>query len=99
MERSKIFQQLKNKIGAEDIKLKNKLSFFKPLLLNWLYNVWIHIPKKRIIQIELEQCRLSWAFQTNFQTTALNANIRIPFFKKKTPQLEDTTNKKDYEKM
>ena len=67
MERTKIFQQLKNKIGAKDIKLKNKLSFFKPLLLNWFYNVWIHIPKKIIIQIELEKCDFHGHFKLIFK--------------------------------
>jgi hypothetical protein len=51
-------QQLENATLLEDIKLESKLSVLKPLLCAWLYNAWIHIHKKRMVQIGWEKCSL-----------------------------------------
>jgi hypothetical protein len=90
-----IQQQLENATPTEGIKLESKLSVLKPLLCSWLYKAWLHIHKKKMVQIGWEKCGLLQAFQPKFQATALNENMTSPLFKGNDVQAEETMNKED----
>jgi hypothetical protein len=89
-----ISQQLEDSTESKEIKLQTKLSILKPLICLWLYNAWLHIHKKKMIQIGWEKCELLQPFQADFQAASLDANISSPLFKENA-QVEHTTNKED----
>lgn len=78
----------------ENITLDSKLSVLKPLLCSWLYEAWLTIHKKRMVQIGWEQCDIAKAFENDFQEAALCANLSTPLFKEERTQIEDV-NKDD----
>ena len=78
----------------ENITLDSKLSVLKPLLCSWLYEAWLTIHKKRMVQIGWEQCGIAKAFENDFQEAALCANLSTPLFKEEGTQIEDV-NKDD----
>ena len=91
---NQISQQLDS--GEEkNIKLDSKLSVLKPLLCSWLYEAWLSIHKKRMVQIGWEQCGIAKAFQHDFQEAALCANLSTPLFKAEASQIEEVINKDD----
>ena len=50
----------------ENITLDSKLKVLKPLIYSWLYEAWLNIHKKQIVQIGWEQCDITKAFQHDF---------------------------------
>ena len=79
----------------ENIKLDSKLSILKPLLCSWLYEVWLSIYKKRMVQIGWKHCGIAKVFQHDFQEAALCTNLSTSLFKDEATQIEEVTNKDD----
>ena len=64
----------------ENVELNTKMSVLKPLLYSWLYQAWQHINKKTMIKRGWSMCGLDQAFESSFQTYAMEEHMKSSLF-------------------
>ena len=65
----------------QDVELNTKMSVLKPLLCSWLYQAWQHINKTDMIKRGWSMCGLDRAFESSFQTSAMEEHMKSSLFK------------------
>ena len=64
-----------------DVELNTKMSVLKSLLCSWLYQAWQHINKTYMIKRGWSMCGLDRAFESLFQTSAMEEHMKSSLFK------------------
>ena len=65
----------------QDVELSTKISVLKPSLCSWLYQGWQHINKTYMIKRGWSMCGLDRAFESSFQTSAMEEHMKSSLFK------------------